>query len=126
MDEGQTMTETTPAFAAAATSGLVALSVSLLGVEPQALLYGAVGAVLGLSFAPEAPKLRAALTFTLVVLAGAALGTWAAVEWFTGLVAARNGMALALAAAFHPLLSSIVGKLPEIIDGVLRLARIKP
>lgn len=119
------MTEPTSSVAAAAASGVAALTIALLGVEPQALFYGGVGAALGLTFAPEASKLRAALTFIAVVLTCAALGTWGSAQWFSGTAPARNGLALALGMVFHPMFTNIVGKIPEIIDGVMRKAGLK-
>jgi hypothetical protein len=113
----------TPA-AVAVTSGVVTLSVALFGVEPQAVFYGIVGSTLGVSLAPQAGNWRAVIVFVAVSVAAAALGTWVADEYFSR-PAARNGLSLVLGAVFHPLFAGVVGRIPEILDGVLRRLGLK-
>lgn len=59
------------AWAASATS----MSMALLGVEPHALLYGLVGALLAQFAAERMPAWRARFYVVLSTIAGAAIGT---------------------------------------------------
>ena len=109
-----------PSAVAATAAGVTAVTVAVLGVEPQALLWAAVGCTIGLTFASAAGVLRATLTFLAVVLVCAAAGSWAAVEWFHGLPLARNSLAAGLGIVFHPLVATVVSKMPDIWQGILR------
>lgn len=104
----------------AAAAGVGALFMSVVGVEPQALVWGFVGAVFGLTFAPASGRARAALVFVAVAFAAALLGTWAADFWHTGSRIARNGWAMALAAGFHPLLAAFVQAVPAMFQAFTR------
>ena len=114
------MAEPTTTAAGAAAAGVTALFMALLGIEPQALVWGLVGAVFGLSFAPQSGRVRAALVFIAVAFAAALLGTWAAEFWHAGSRIARNGWAMALAAAFHPLLAAFVQAVPAALQALVR------
>lgn len=114
------MADATQTVIEAAAAGLGAATLAIIGVEPQALLWGAVGAFMGMTFAAPAGRMRAALTFLAVVLACAELGTWAALKWFDALPVARNGSALTLGVLFHPLLAALVAKLPQIVGVATR------
>lgn len=114
---------TNAAVAAAASAG--AFTVATLNVDPQLLIYSACGAFLGMSLAPAAGRVRAILTFIAVVLLCAQWGHAAAegMNWHGQ--GARNAIAAAFAVVFHPLLSEIVKALPTVVDGALRLLRLK-
>jgi len=104
----------------AAGAGVGAAIVSVLGVEPQALVYGFIGASIGFSFAPSLGRFRATCLFVAVVMACALLGTWGAVRFFESSTTARNGVSLILAIVFHPLLSALVANVPSVMDSLLR------
>lgn len=114
------MTEPTLTASGAAAAGAGALFVALIGLEPQAIVWGLVGAVFGLAFAPKSGRWRAALVFLAVAFAAALLGTWAADYWHAGSRIARNGWAMALGAAFHPLLAAFVQAVPAALQALVR------
>lgn len=95
-------------------AGIAGAIVALLGVEPQALVWAAVGAIFGAPLAPQAGRVRQILVFMAVVLACALLGHWAADSWHQGSVRARNAWALVLAAGFHPLSAAVVASIPSL------------
>lgn len=113
------------AIPVAAGAGIGAVIVAILGVEPQTLIYGFVGASIGISFAPQAGRVRTAFLFLAVVMACALLGTWVAERYFESRHIARNGVALLTAIVFHPLLSGVVANIPSLIDWVLKKAGVK-
>lgn len=93
---------------------------TIIGIEPQGLVWSLVGAVFGLSFAPKVGRWRAALLFIAVAFAAALLGTWAAEFWHASSRTARNGWAMALGAAFHPLVAAFVQAVPTALQALLR------
>lgn len=109
----------------AAVGALAAATLSLLGVEPQALVYAAMGAGIGTTWAPEMPRWRAAVVFVSVICISAAAGTVAALSYTTGTAVWRNLLAGLIAVAFHPLLAAAITKFPDAIDGLLKLVRLK-
>lgn len=108
-----------------ALGALTAATLSILGVEPQSLVYAAMGAGIGTTWAPEMPRIRAAVVFTCVICLSALAGTVAAVLWTSGSGLFRNLFAGVIAVVFHPLISSGIAKMPEAWDGLLRLVRLK-
>lgn len=113
----------TPASQAAqaAAAGPGALIVAMLGLEPQALVYGAVGAFLGFALVAQLGRLKAAAVFVPVVLFCALLGTLIAAHWFGGSPlepTVRNAAAAVLGVVFQPLLSAVVASIPAIVDGL--------
>lgn len=109
------MTEPTSTTAAAGYA-FGAVFVALVGVEPQALVWGVVGAVIGLTFAPPTGRFRAGLVFLAVAFASAALGTWAAEYWHSGSHVARNAWSLGVAVLFHPLFAALVQAVPAAVQ----------
>ncbi len=114
------MAEPTVTAGGAVAAGVTALFVAMVGIEPQALVWGLVGAVFGLSFAPQSGRVRAALVFIAVAFAAALLGTWAAEFWHADSRVARNGWSMALGAAFHPLLAAFVQAVPAALQALVR------
>ena len=114
------MANTASSALEATAAGVGAVTLAVIGVEPQALLWGAIGALIGMTLAAPAGRVRAALTLIAVALACAELGTWAAVRYFDAAPIARNGACLVLGILFHPLLAILVGKLPAIVSVVTR------
>ena len=116
------MAEPTGTAAGVATFiGATALIGALFGVEPQTLIFATVGAIFGEPLAPPAGTFRKVLLFIGVVVASAMLGAWAA-EYFslTGKYS-RNGCALAIAFAFHPLSAAFVQAVPAMARAVFRV-----
>jgi len=105
----------TAAAATAASAGIGALVLTTLGVEPQALLWGGIGASIGVTVAPQAGRVRAVLTFAAVVLLSALFGTYLAHEHLAGSTVARNACSAALGCLFHPLFSAAVAGLPTLV-----------
>jgi hypothetical protein len=115
------MTET---GATACAAGLCAFFFAAVGLEPQTLVYGTVGAIFGLASAQPNAWFRSMCIFASVVLASALLGTWAADQWHAGARLPRNAWSMGIAAVFHPVFAALLAKVPAIIpaliDAVLR------
>lgn len=102
-------------------TGAGSLTVAMLGLEPQALVYGAVGAFIGFALVAQIGRLKAAAVFVPVVLLCALLGTLAAAQWFAGSphhALVRNAAAAILGVVFQPLLSALVASIPVIVEGL--------
>ncbi len=100
-------------------AGIAAITLAALGVEPQALVYAAMGGFAGMAVAPNLGRWKAVLTFGCVMCLCAAFGTWCA-QHYGGNLVARNLVAGGSAAVFHPLFSVIVQQLPDAWAGLLR------
>lgn len=114
------MADITTQAAGAAAAGVGSVIISLIGVEPQALIWAFVGASIGLSIPGQTGRWRAILLFVPVVLSGALVGSWGSAQFFGGAVFARNVGALAAGILFHPCVSWAVAATPRALDGVLR------
>lgn len=114
------MAEPTVTASGAVAAGLGGLFFAAVGLEPQAIVWGLVGAVFGLSFAPKAGRAKAAIVFVAVAFAAALLGTWASEYWHHGGRMARNGWSMVLAAIFHPMLAALVQAVPAALHALLR------
>lgn len=90
---------------------------AVLGVQPQALFWSAVGATLGMSWAAPAAKPRAIMIYVCVVLASSMLGTHIATLDFGTTGTARNTACVLLGIFFHPLLGALFNALPELVSG---------
>ena len=109
--------DVTAAGAACLSAGVSACVVTMIGVEPQALFWGFLGAAFGLTWAAEAGRVRAALVFLAVVCGSALAGTAVSAQWFNSAAVHRNLCALVLGAMAHPLLSAFVGQIPKVVQG---------
>ena len=109
----------------AAVGALAAATLSILGVEPQSLVYAAMGAGIGTTWAPEMGRFRAVAVFSCVICLSAVGGTVASMSWANGSSIWRNLFAGSLAMVFHPLVAGFISKIPDMWDGVLRLLRVK-
>lgn len=110
---------------AAVAAGIGAATVAVLGLEPQALVWGFVGASIGISTAPAAGRMRAIAVFLAVVLAAALLGSWAAEHFFEARGVARNAWCLLLGISFHPLMTVAVQNIPGVFEALLRRLGVK-
>jgi len=104
----------------AAASVVTAVTMQTLGVDPQALVFGAIGAGVGTTAAPELGRVRSTMMFVCVVCLCALAGTMAAQQYWGNSPLWRNLIAAGTAAVFHPLFAAIVVRIPEMFDGVLR------
>lgn len=105
----------TPDAVTAAAAAAGSVTVAMLGVHPQLLVFAACGAFIGLSFAPAAGRLRAIGVFAAVVLLSAAFGH-AGAEWLnlTGAGAPR-ALAGVIGLVFHPIVGAVVNLAPEVL-----------
>lgn len=102
--------------ASAAAAGVASVTVSMLGVEPQLLVYAACGAFVGLMYAPPAGRWRAIGVFCAVVLLAAAFGHAAAEYWAMTGAGAPRAMAGVVGLVFHPLLGAAVRAIPAVLE----------
>lgn len=114
----------TAEFAAAIATGVTTFTIATLGVEPQALVVAAMGAGAGMAIAPGLGRWRAAITFISVISLCAVVGTAIASAYGGGNIA-RNATSGILAALFHPIVSVIVQRIPEAVDGFMRKLGLK-
>jgi hypothetical protein len=101
---------------------------AMLGIEPASLVWGLIGATLGLSLAPkDASRLRSVFIFCAVVLAAALLGT-AGGAYYEETHAngnahvyrvVRNVLVMLVGCAFHPLFTAMVTNLPAVVQSTL-------
>jgi hypothetical protein len=110
------MNDSTTAAAQVTMTGASALIVSLLGVEPQGLLYAVVGSTLGTSLAKPAGFFRGIAVFIAATLVCALLGTLIADQWWRGAPLARNVATTLLGMAFHPLFSAFIEAVPGLVQ----------
>lgn len=106
------MTEPASAFASAAAAGAGAVALASLGIEPAPMFWALAGAVLGLTFAPAASRMRFWSTFVCVVLASSVFGAWLAQRYVGGEPLSRNAFACLMAIGFHPGLNVFITSLP--------------
>ncbi len=116
-------TPTTEQLANVTVTGAAALVVALIGIEPQALIWGTVGSTLGVSLAKPSGRLYAAALFIAATLTCALLGTMAATQWFNGAALARNVFVVLIGAAFHPAFSAFIAAVPGVIQWVVDFAK---
>jgi hypothetical protein len=119
------MSDITSVVAGSAFAGVSAITLQLLGVEPQSLVYGAIGAGIGTTAAPALGRIRAVFMFVCIVCLCAVAGTVLAQLYWGNSNVWRNLIAGSLAAIFHPLFSAVVVKIPEALDGAMRKVGLK-
>ncbi len=110
------MSATTDIAAQTALTAASAFFVSMLGVEPQAIIWSFVGCVLGVTLAKPSSTLYAIALFIAATLACALLGTVTADTFFSSGKVARNASSVIYGAAFHPLLAAFIGAVPSFIE----------
>lgn len=98
-------------------SGVGAVTVALIGVEPQALFWATVGAGVGVAFAPASSRWRAAAVFVFVALSAALLGTWGSELQFGGSQVARNALAMLTGLFAHPAISAAIKLIESVLSG---------
>ena len=93
-----------------------ALTLDLLGVPLQPIIWGLIGGVVGAGFAPRMGAWRATAMYLAAALLSAEAGTAASVQWFNGAQAYANGASAVLAVLFHPILAGVVAMVPAVIQ----------
>lgn len=92
-----------------------AITLDLLGVPLQPIVWGLIGGFVGAGFAPQMPLWRALLMYAASSLLSAEAGTAVAAHWFNSVQLYANAGAAILAILFHPLLAGVVAAVPAII-----------
>jgi hypothetical protein len=117
------MSEPTETAAQMAIAGATAFFV-VVGLEPQVIVWGLVGSVLGVSLAAPSSKKYAFALFIAATLTCSLLGTAAADQWWKGSIFARNVITVGIGAAFHPALAAFIAAVPGVIQwGVEQMKR---
>ena len=119
------MPDLTTVAAASVVTAVATVTAATLGVDPQSLVYGAIGAGIGSTAAPSVGKIRSVLLFLCVVCLCAVTGTALAQLYWGSSPLWRNLIAGGFAAIFHPLFSAVIVKIPEALDGILRKVGLK-
>jgi hypothetical protein len=113
------MTEPTSATTAVSlgiASGTAGAVLVGLGLSWPVLIWGSVGCIVGLSWAPATGRWRALSLFGAASLLSAKAGTMGAVLWFAASPEYAQGMSAGVGMVFHPLLSAVVAKIPEAVS----------
>lgn len=105
----------TSSGALALASGMAGAILVGLGISWALLTWGALGCIVGLSWAPKVGRARALSLFSASALLSAKGGAVLAVFWLHTGVDAAQGIAAGLGILFHPLLTAIVTHLPAAI-----------
>lgn len=100
-------------------AGAGAAVVALLGVEPQALAWSMVGAILGAPLAPPSGRVRQVVLFGGVVMACALLGTVGADVFGPATPRGRNAWCMVLGGIFHPASAALISAVPGVITTML-------
>lgn len=90
----------------------------LLGIEPRALAWAAIGGVFGAPLAPQAGRVRQVLVFIASSCICALLGAAAGTQWHAGANLWRDVWSAGLAFIFHPASAAVVKLVPEVVAGL--------
>jgi hypothetical protein len=120
------MSDPSSAAAVGVGTGIGAMVLATLGVEPHSLLYGAVGATVGVGMAAQMGRVKSVFVFLAVVMLSASFGTAIAAHAWPESSVARNAMSGALGLFFHPLLAGIVSGIPQLVTAVIGRIGNKP
>ena len=82
-------------------AGASALTMELLGLPLQPIVWGLIGSFVGAQWAPAMTGNRALFLYPAAALVSALLGQWAAHQWFADDRIVANGGAAILAVVFH-------------------------
>ncbi len=95
-----------------------AMTMDLLGLPIQPIVWGLIGGLLGMGFAKKANFFVAAGVYVAASLTSALFGysTAQAFGWSNTL---GNGLSALVSIGFHPLLASFIAKVPEIFNAIL-------
>jgi len=103
--------------ATAASVGLGASILALLGLTPQLLVMALIGSIIGLGLAAPTSRFRAIISFLAITLACAELGAFTA-----DLMALKphlaSGLALLYGIFFHPLFNAAVKSIPDLLSNL--------
>lgn len=108
-------TSTTAALLLGISAGALGAVLSSLGLTHGLLVYGAVGSIVGMMFAPEASRWRAATTFLSASILSAKAGSVSAEVWFGASANIGQGLAAFAGVFFHPGVQAVATSLPEFL-----------
>lgn len=100
-------------------AGASALTMELLGLPLQPIVWGLIGSFVGAQWAPAMTGRRALFLYPAAALVSALLGHLAAHQWFSDSRVIANGGAALLAVVFHPLMASVVALVPNLVQKVV-------
>ena len=102
----------TSAAALGLSSGMVGAILLSLGISWPLLLWGVVGCVVGLSWAPAVGRIRAGALFLSAAMASAKGGAVVSFYYFNGSHDMAQGLAVGIGIVFHPGLTFIIKEAP--------------
>jgi hypothetical protein len=112
---------TTSAVAAAGSAGAGAFFVAAVGVHPSLLLFGAVGAIVGLTWAPpQESRYRALALMFAAAFVSAGLGAALAEAYFPTALHAGKGLAALIGAFLHPAMNASIAALPGLWSAITK------
>jgi hypothetical protein len=119
------MSDPFAAIAASVAGAVTSIALTTIGIEPQSIMWCAIGAGAGTAIAPGLGRAKQAVVFLCTILLCALLGTWVAQKYGGGDNIVRNLAGAFSAFFFHPFVSAAVSKIPEALDGLLRKLGLK-
>ncbi len=97
-------------------AGASGFLVAAFGLDTQTVLWALTGSVLGVTLAPPASRIYAMFLFVAATLACALGATAISAAYFANNALSRNICAVVLAALFHPIFKSLIGRVPVMIE----------
>lgn len=89
-----------------------------LGLTWPLVLWGSMGCIVGLSWAPAVGRVRAGALFAAASMLSAKGGAIAAYWWWSSSVDAAQGTAALLGVVFHPAVQWLVGNVGEFLKSI--------
>lgn len=102
-----------------------AVTLDLLGVPLQPIIWSMFGGAVGSGFAPASGRIRAVVVYLASSLICSLLGHSAAVNYANGSILLADVAAACLAMIFHPGLALIVSSLPALLKFALEKVGVK-
>lgn len=96
-----------------------AITLELLGLPIQPIVWGLIGGFLGTGWAKPAGVLMSIGTYLMASFVSALAGYTLAGYYFAGSPAASNTFAAVISVFFHPILSAIADRAPAFFDVIL-------
>lgn len=110
------MSGATDLAAQATAAGASALFVSMVGVEPQGVIWSLIGCVIGVVLAKPAGTFYSVALFMASMFTCALCATMVASHWFHGEALVRNFFAVMFGAGFHPALQAFFSSIPAVVE----------
>lgn len=113
---------TTPNLESLGGIGLAsAVTLALLGVPLQPIIWGLIGGFLGAGFAKPSGWLVSAATYLSASLLSSLAGHSISAQFFGGNGLVGSAFSAGIAVLFHPLLSAAVQRMPALLDWALSI-----